>query len=154
MTRPKPCPKFAAARATPGRGLNIRELCEQEKLPRKFIEQILSTLRSAGYIEGGNEQTMTITEGGLAALGDFDPLPTGRDLLAYWLRHRALGKCEREVLIALADAPGGLDADALCRATGYEFSGGFRNALSALRTLGLIQGRNVETMRIAEEMMR
>lgn len=40
----------ALARATPGRGLNIRELCEQEKLPRKFIEQILSTLRSAGYI--------------------------------------------------------------------------------------------------------
>lgn len=40
----------ALARATPGRGLNIRELCEQEKLPRKFIEQILSTLRTAGYI--------------------------------------------------------------------------------------------------------
>lgn len=40
----------ALARATPGRGLNIRELCEQEGLPRKFIEQILSTLRAAGYI--------------------------------------------------------------------------------------------------------
>jgi Rrf2 family protein len=40
----------ALARAEPGRGLNIRELCEQEKLPRKFIEQILSTLRMAGYI--------------------------------------------------------------------------------------------------------
>lgn len=40
----------ALARAEPGRGMNIRELCEQEKLPRKFIEQILSTLRSAGYI--------------------------------------------------------------------------------------------------------
>ncbi|MFO1033317.1 MAG: Rrf2 family transcriptional regulator [Hyphomicrobiales bacterium] len=40
----------ALARAEPGRGLNIRELCEQEKLPRKFIEQILSTLRTAGYI--------------------------------------------------------------------------------------------------------
>ena len=40
----------ALARAKPGRGLNIRELCEQEQLPRKFIEQILSSLRSAGYI--------------------------------------------------------------------------------------------------------
>ncbi len=40
----------ALAKAEPGRGMNIRELCEQEKLPRKFIEQILSTLRSAGYI--------------------------------------------------------------------------------------------------------
>ncbi len=40
----------ALARAKPGRGLNIRELCEQEKFPRKFIEQILSSLRAAGYI--------------------------------------------------------------------------------------------------------
>jgi Rrf2 family protein len=40
----------ALARAEPGRGLNIRQLCEQEQLPRKFIEQILSSLRAAGYI--------------------------------------------------------------------------------------------------------
>ena len=40
----------ALARATPGRGLNIRELAEQEQLPRKFLEQILSSLKSAGYI--------------------------------------------------------------------------------------------------------
>ena len=40
----------ALARAKPGRGLNIRELCEQEQLPRKFIEQILSSLRAAGYV--------------------------------------------------------------------------------------------------------
>lgn len=40
----------ALARAEPGKGLNIRELCEQEKLPRKFIEQILSALRANGYI--------------------------------------------------------------------------------------------------------
>jgi Rrf2 family protein len=40
----------ALARAEPGRGLNIRQLCEQELLPRKFIEQILSSLRAAGYI--------------------------------------------------------------------------------------------------------
>jgi len=51
----------ALAKAKPGQGLNIRELCEQEKLPRKFIEQILTTLRTAGYIssrrgrEGGYE---------------------------------------------------------------------------------------------------
>jgi Rrf2 family protein len=40
----------ALARAEPGKGLNIRELCEQEQLPRKFIEQILSSLRASGYI--------------------------------------------------------------------------------------------------------
>lgn len=51
----------ALARAEPGKGLQIRELAEQENLPRKFLEQILLTLKSAGYIasrrgrEGGYE---------------------------------------------------------------------------------------------------
>lgn len=40
----------ALARAKPGVGLQIRELCEQEGLPRKFLEQILLTLKAAGYI--------------------------------------------------------------------------------------------------------
>lgn len=40
----------ALARAKPGTGLQIRELCEQERLPRKFLEQILLTLKAAGYI--------------------------------------------------------------------------------------------------------
>jgi len=40
----------ALARAKPGQGLQIRQLCEQEKLPRKFLEQILLALKAAGYI--------------------------------------------------------------------------------------------------------
>jgi Rrf2 family protein len=40
----------ALARAKPGEGLQIRQLCEQEGLPRKFLEQILLTLKAAGYI--------------------------------------------------------------------------------------------------------
>ncbi len=51
----------ALARCKPGKGLQIRELAEQEKLPRKFLEQILLLLKAAGYItsrrgrEGGYE---------------------------------------------------------------------------------------------------
>ena len=40
----------ALARAKPGEGMQIKQLCEQEKLPRKFLEQILLTLKAAGYI--------------------------------------------------------------------------------------------------------
>src|SRR4051794_28515125 len=40
----------ALARAKAGEGLQIRQLCEQEKLPRKFLEQILLSLKAAGYI--------------------------------------------------------------------------------------------------------
>ena len=41
----------ALARATPGEGLQIRQMCEQEKLPRKFLEQILLSLKAAGFIK-------------------------------------------------------------------------------------------------------
>ena len=40
----------ALARAKPGEGMQIKQLCAQEKLPRKFLEQILLTLKAAGYI--------------------------------------------------------------------------------------------------------
>lgn len=40
----------ALTRAKAGEGLQIRELCEQEKLPRKFLEQILMQLKMAGYV--------------------------------------------------------------------------------------------------------
>jgi hypothetical protein len=41
----------------------------------------------------------------------------------------------------------------LCRATGYEWSGGFRNSLSTLRTAGVLIGRNGERMRASEELV-
>lgn len=40
----------ALARAKPGEGLQIRQLSEQEKLPRKFLEQILTLLKAGGYV--------------------------------------------------------------------------------------------------------
>ena len=40
----------ALARAKPGTGLTIGQLSSQEKLPRKFLEQILSSLKAAGYV--------------------------------------------------------------------------------------------------------
>jgi hypothetical protein len=109
----------------------------------------LSTLRSAGLIDGGNDSTMTITEAGRAH--GVDRLPTGKDLIDYWLQHPSFGKCEREILRVLVDAyPQGLPADTLTSKTGYEWSGGFRNALSTLRTAGLIEGRNNGQMRASE----
>ncbi len=75
-----------------------------------------------------------------AALGSFEPLPTGRELLDYWLRQ--LPKAERAILKLLADNwPDGLSKDAVAALTGYEVSGGgFNNALGKLRTLELITG--------------
>jgi Rrf2 family protein len=58
----------ALARAKPGVGLQIRELSEQEKLPRKFLEQILLLLKAAGFVvsrrgrDGGYELRMPATD--------------------------------------------------------------------------------------------
>jgi Rrf2 family protein len=40
----------ALALVEPGTGLQIRQLSEQERLPRKFLEQILLLLKTAGFI--------------------------------------------------------------------------------------------------------
>ena len=76
----------ALAHAKPGEGLQIRQLCEQEKLPRKFLEQILLSLKAAGYLtsrrgrDGGYELLKpadTIAIGPLlrAIDGPIAPLP-------------------------------------------------------------------------------
>lgn len=100
----------------------------------------LSSLRTAGYIDGRGD--ITITDAGLAALGDYDPLPTGVELREWW-KDKHLGKAERAILDVLADAwPDEVPVDRIAEAAGYSASsGGFRNSLSRLRSLELAAGR-------------
>ena len=99
----------------------------------------LSNLRSAGLIEGRGVLTLTAavsTEG-------LDPLPApGPDLIEWWKRHH-LNKAERAIIDALVEAaPNPLPNDEIAARTGYSAtSGGFRNALSRLRTMQLAEGR-------------
>ena len=76
----------ALSRATSDRGLQIRQLAEGEKIPRKFLEQILLSLKAAGLIasrrgrEGGYELLKSpdqITIGQLLRIvdGPIAPLP-------------------------------------------------------------------------------
>lgn len=109
----------------------------------------LSTLRTAGLMEGANTGTMHITEEGLAR-GPFTELPQGEELLRYWLEHPSFGVCERKILTALSEAHDGLTAEEICEVTGYAKSGGFLNSLGNLRTAGVLVGRNTETMRLNE----
>jgi hypothetical protein len=113
----------------------------------------LGALRAANLIEGGNGETIRITDAGRET-GPYDALPTGRDLVDYWLNHPSLGKCERAVLRHLIEHPDGATADELCAATGYEYSGGFRNSLGALRTAGLIEGRNTDWLKASDELLQ
>lgn len=100
----------------------------------------LSALRTRGWIEGSGDR-LKATEAGIAALGNFQPLPTGEALLQHWMGQ--LGKAERAILGTLVEAyPGSMEKVPLAEECGYEAGGGgFNNALSRLRTLELIEGR-------------
>jgi uncharacterized protein len=54
----------------------------------------------------------------------------------------------------LSQFPEGCTSGKLTLLTGYRYSGGFKNALSELRTAGYLQGGNTELMRITDEGMQ
>jgi hypothetical protein len=110
----------------------------------------LSSLRTAGLIEGKNTGTMSITDAGLAH-GPFDELPTGEALRRHWLNFFGAG--EGKILQALFDNPNGLDAQQLCALTDYEYTGTFRTYLSSLRTAGVLVGSNTGVMRVSDELL-
>ena len=101
----------------------------------------LSALRTAGLIEGRNE--LTITDSGRAAAGPVDPLPAGLELREHWKSQSALGRAHGLILDVLAEAyPAAVNVAEIADRAGYSADGGgFRNALSRLRTLGLVHGR-------------
>lgn len=111
------------------------------------FRNIISQLRKAGWAEGTASQ-MQITNDGRAALGDYDRLPTGEALFEYWLDQ--IPAPHGNLLGELVNAwPKSMDMDVLAERTGYTNSGGFRNLISKLRTLGLVaQG---QPLRLTEE---
>lgn len=98
----------------------------------------LGALRSKGYISG--KDSIQITEAGQQALGTWEALPVGAELVEFWMGQ--LAKAERAILRVLVDAGGRvLTKQAIAEAAGYEVrGGGFNNALGRLRTLELVEG--------------
>ena len=111
----------------------------------------LSHLRTTGLIDRGDP--MQLTQAG-QALCPFDPLPTGPDLAAFWMGQ--LGKAEREILRVLVEAAGSpLTKTEIAERTESRYApdgGSFGNALSRLRTLGILHGK-ADGLRIADEML-
>jgi hypothetical protein len=102
------------------------------------ISVALSKLRKLQFVtDSGLPQ---ITDVG-ASVATVVPLPTGQDLIDYWLHHNVLGKAERLVLEALVDRyPDEVQWDELCEVTGYSPTASTVSvALSKLRKLELVQ---------------
>jgi hypothetical protein len=99
----------------------------------------LSRARSAGWIEGSG--TVRITPAGIAAIGEWEPLPTGEALATYWIGQLNGGAAR--MLRALVEAyPAALtNAELGARAEVSHASGTFATYLSRLRGLELVEGR-------------
>lgn len=97
----------------------------------------LGRLRSLDFVTKGDSH-IELTPAGSAALGDYEPLPSGDALLQHWL-NSCTGP-ERKLLQAVYDRwPKSYTKEELAEATDYEPSGGaFRNPLGKLRTLELV----------------
>lgn len=99
----------------------------------------LGKARSLGWIDGARER-LAITDAGLAALGSYDPLPTGVDLQAYWLKELG-GGAARMLEVLIQFYPRSLSADELGEQAGLSAaSGTFGTYLGKLRTLELVIG--------------
>jgi hypothetical protein len=109
----------------------------------------LSSLRSAGLLTGGNDD-LQLTVDGETAAADVPPLPSGQELIDQW-RATLGGGAPRKVFDTLLDVwPEALDrAELADRAEYAPTGGGFNNAISKLRTLGLLVG-DKDGMRVSD----
>lgn len=115
------------------------------------VDNTISSLRTRGLLVGG-PHSLRITDEGLAALGDYERLPSGDALRDYWVRE--MGAAGGKFLRALIDAyPGTMTRNEVAEAAGYSTeSSHVDNTLSALRTRELIEGGPRE-LRASKELM-
>lgn len=100
----------------------------------------LGRMRSSGWVEGS--ETICLTQEGAAALGDYEPLPEGMDLLAYWLDELGSSGAGRMLRVLAEKYPEALSKEDLGRyAEISHTSGTFGTYLGKLRTLELVEGR-------------
>ena len=96
--------------------------------------------RGQGWITGSG--VLKITEGGVAAVGTYEPLPGGAGLAAYWLGELGNSGAARMLSALLEVYPAALSDEALGERAGIShLSGSFRNYRAKLRSLELITGR-------------
>lgn len=100
----------------------------------------LGELRTKGWVEGRDH--LKATDAGLQALGDWQPLPTGRELIEYW-RQRLGDSGKRKIFdVAVTAYPNSVGTEEVAEQTGLSArSGTWSTYLGELRTLGLITGR-------------
>ena len=122
-------------------GLSARQIGVRAGLSSSSgtFDTYLSKMRTNGWLDGTRD-SMRLTAAGVESLGSYEPLPQGKDLLAYWLSQ--LGGGAARMLTALVEAyPRSLSRQELATQAQMTLSGTFDTYLSKLRTLELVSGR-------------
>jgi hypothetical protein len=98
-------------------GVTHEQLTVLTGYKRSSRDTNLQRLRSRELVLDG--ERITVTDAGVEALGpDFEPLPTGPELLKHWRQRSPQG--ERAVLeVVVAAWTGAADREAISEATGY-----------------------------------
>ncbi len=105
----------------------------------------LGKLRANGWIRDEGDRRYP-TDDGISALGSYDPLPTGQELLSHWVGELGSSGASR-MLRVIADAyPNGLTNEQIGEAANVShLSGTFSTYMGKLRSLELIEGRGTVT---------
>jgi uncharacterized protein DUF87 len=110
----------------------------------------LGRARAAGWIEGTRGR-MRVTGTGLAALGEYQALPEGRELLEHWLGELGDSGSARMLRVLAEAYPKQLSKAELAERAGLTGnSGTFSTYLGRLRALELIEGHG--ELRASEEL--
>lgn len=121
-------------------GLNNRQLGIRSgiSINSSTFRAHLAALRKNEWLRDEGEQRY-LTDAGIAALGSYQPLPEGRDLLEHWLRELSPGAAG--ILRALADAaPEAMTYDQMAYAGETVVSSStFRAHMAKLRALELVE---------------
>lgn len=104
---------------------------------------------SRGKVDGlwaWDGRVAKISQAGVDAAGDFEPLPQGSDLLDYWKAHKSIPTQAGNMLEFIAS----MGDDGATKEQVADFvhinvaTGTFRNYISRIRVLGLISGKGTE----------
>jgi len=119
-TRLPPGERATLTAAAQFEGVTRSELTVLTGYKRSSRDAYIQRLREKGFVAVAGDR-VTATAEGIGALGDFEPLPTGSELLAWW-RER-LPEGERRCLDVLVAAfPDAIPRTAIDEATGYQRS--------------------------------
>lgn len=99
----------------------------------------LGKLRSSGYIDYQSGDVVLLVDP--ASIGvDVQPMPTGPELIDWWLNEGGLTGPERDIVEALRNHGKPMTKEALARAVNKSADGGaFNNPIGRLRTRGIIE---------------